>query len=105
MSIQPPVERLGDFEPAFTVLHAPFCQADPETDGTNSDSFIVVSLARRSVLIGGTIYAGEIKKSVFSLLNYLLPDRDVLPMHCSETIAPKGDTALFRSEERHVGKE
>src|SRR3546814_8634302 len=84
MFSQPPVERLGDFEPAFTVLHAPFCQADPETDGTNSESFIVVSFARRIVLIGGTIYAGEIKKSVFSILNYLLPDRDVLPMRSEE---------------------
>src|SRR3546814_11749216 len=87
MFSQPPVERLGDFEPAFTVLHAPFCQADPETDGTNSESFIVVSFARRIVLIGGTIYAGEIKKLVFSILNYLLRDRDV------------------RLEERRVGKE
>src|SRR3546814_18374330 len=67
MFIQPPVERLGDFEPAFTVLHAPFCQADPETDGTNSESFIVVSFARRIVLVGGNIRAGELKKSDFSI--------------------------------------
>src|SRR3546814_15642246 len=56
---------------------------------------MVVSFARRIVLIGGTIYAGEIKKSVFSILNYLLPDRDVLPMHCSANIGPTGDTAIF----------
>src|SRR3546814_2274029 len=80
----PPVAKLGDFQPAFTVLHAPFCHADPETDGTNSESFIVVSFARRMVIIGGTVYAGEIKKSVFSILNYLLPEADVMPMHCSE---------------------
>ena len=95
MFIQPPQEKLGDFQPAFTVLHAPFCHADPETDGTNSESFIVVSFARRMVIIGGTVYAGEIKKSVFSILNYLLPEHDVLPMHCSANIGPAGDTAIF----------
>ncbi|MEQ8355639.1 MAG: phosphoenolpyruvate carboxykinase [Kiloniellaceae bacterium] len=95
MFIQPPVEALSDFLPRFTVLHAPFCHADPETDGTNSESFIVVSFARRTVLIGGTVYAGEIKKSIFSILNYLLPERDVLPMHCSANIGPEGDTAIF----------
>jgi phosphoenolpyruvate carboxykinase (ATP) len=95
MFIQPPEEALGDFQPAFTVLHAPFCHADPEVDGTNSESFIVVSFARRMVLVGGTVYAGEIKKSIFSILNHLLPERDVLPMHCSANIGPKGDTAIF----------
>ena len=64
-------------------------------DGTNSPVFIVVNLARRLVLIGGTLYAGEIKKSVFSILNYLLPERNVLPMHCSANIGPAGDTAIF----------
>jgi phosphoenolpyruvate carboxykinase (ATP) len=95
MFIQPPAEALTDFQPQFTVLHAPFCHADPETDGTNSESFIVVSFARRKVIIGGTVYAGEIKKSIFSILNYLLPARGVLPMHCSANIGPKGDAAIF----------
>ncbi len=95
MFIQPGHDALADFMPGFTVLHAPFCQADPEADGTNSESFIVVNFARRLVLIGGTVYAGEIKKSVFSVLNYLLPERDVLPMHCSANIGPAGDTAVF----------
>ncbi len=95
MFIQPPESELGDFQPQFTVLHAPFLQADPEVDGTNSESFIVVSFARRTVLVGGTVYAGEIKKSIFSILNYLLPERGVLPMHCSANIGPAGDTAIF----------
>ncbi len=95
MFIQPPLGDLGDFQPSFTVLHAPFCHADPAADGTNSESFIVVSFARRMVIIGGTVYAGEIKKSIFSILNYLLPEKDVLPMHCSANIGPAGDTAIF----------
>ncbi len=95
MFIQPDRESLLGFEPAYTVLHAPFLHADPERDGTNSEVFVVVSFARRMVLIGGSIYAGEIKKSVFSLLNYLLPARDVLPMHCSANLGPEGDTAIF----------
>ena len=95
MFIQPGHDDLVDFMPGFTVLHAPFCHADPEADGTNSESFIVVNFARRLVVIGGTVYAGEIKKSIFSILNYLLPDRDVLPMHCSANIGPGGDTAIF----------
>jgi phosphoenolpyruvate carboxykinase (ATP) len=95
MFLRPEPEALREHEPAFTILHAPFLEADPKTDGTNSGSFIVLSFARRLVLIGGTIYAGEIKKSVFSVLNYLLPARDVLPMHCSANIGAKGDTAIF----------
>ncbi len=86
---------LRNFQPAFTILHAPYLQADPASDGTNSECFIVMNFARRMVLIGGTIYAGEIKKSVFSILNYLLPERDVLPMHCSANVGAKGDTAIF----------
>ena len=95
MFLQPGHDALRGFEPAFTVLHAPNLLADPETDGTNSETFIVVDFARRLVLIGGTSYAGEIKKSVFSILNYLLPPRNVLPMHCSANIGPDGDTAIF----------
>lgn len=95
MFIEPGHDERAGFEPEFTVLHAPYLQADPKRDGTNSESFIVVHFARRMVLIGGTSYAGEIKKSIFSILNYLLPPRGVLPMHCSANIGPQGDTAIF----------
>ena len=95
MFIQPGHDQLAGFEPDLTVLHAPNLQADPDTDGTNSESFIVVHFDRRLVLIGGTSYAGEIKKSVFSVLNYLLPARGVLPMHCSANVGEAGDTAIF----------
>jgi phosphoenolpyruvate carboxykinase (ATP) len=95
MFIQPEPAQLAEFEPGFTVLHAPSCHADPEADGTNSECFIIVSFAERQVIIGGTIYAGEIKKSVFSVLNYLLPPKDVLPMHCSANIGQSDDTAIF----------
>jgi phosphoenolpyruvate carboxykinase (ATP) len=87
--------ELESFEPGFTVMQAPRFHAIPETDGTNSEVFIIVSFARRLVLIGGTSYAGEIKKSIFSILNYLLPERGVMPMHCSANVGPDGDVALF----------
>ena len=95
MFIQPPAEALGGFEPEFTILQAPSVLADPETDGTNSSTFILVDFSQRMVIIGGTSYAGEIKKSVFSILNYLLPERDVLPMHCSANIGTTGDVSIF----------
>ena len=95
MFIAPSEEERLAFAPQFSVLHAPSLTAEPERDGTNSPVFIVVNLARRLVLIGGTHYAGEIKKSVFSTLNYLLPEQNVLPMHCSANIGPAGDTAIF----------
>ncbi len=95
MFLQPETAALADFEPEFTVIQAPRFHANPATDGTNSEVFIIVSFAERTVLIGGSSYAGEIKKSVFSILNYLLPARDVLPMHCSANIGPKGDSAIF----------
>lgn len=82
--------------PAFTVLSAPNLLLEPGEDtGHKSDVFIVVSFARRMVLIGGTQYAGEIKKSIFSVLNYLLPGRNVFPMHCSANVGRDGDVALF----------
>jgi phosphoenolpyruvate carboxykinase (ATP) len=93
--LRPPAEALQDFRPEFTVLHVAGMHADPPRDGTRSEVFIVLSFERRLVLIGGTHYAGEIKKSVFSVLNYLLPQRGVFPMHCSANIGPAGDTALF----------
>ncbi|MCK6455610.1 MAG: phosphoenolpyruvate carboxykinase (ATP) [Phycisphaerae bacterium] len=81
--------------PQFTVLAAPGCDADPKADGVNSNAFICVSFAKRLVLIGGTYYAGEIKKSIFTILNHLLPERDVFPMHCSANVGADGDVALF----------
>ena len=81
--------------PAFTVIDSPSVEADPAVHGTSSGVFILLNLAERLVLIGGTSYAGEIKKSIFSVMNYLLPLRSVLPMHCSANIGPAGDTALF----------
>ncbi|WP_142848840.1 phosphoenolpyruvate carboxykinase [Telmatospirillum sp. J64-1] len=95
MFIQPHPSELKDFTPDFTVIQAPGFQAIPEQDGTNSEVFVIVDFSKRLVLIGGTSYAGEIKKSVFSYLNYLLPERGVLPMHCSANIGPRGDTAIF----------
>jgi phosphoenolpyruvate carboxykinase (ATP) len=82
-------------EPQFTIIDAPTFQAQPERHGTRSEVVIALNFARRLVLIGGTSYAGEIKKSVFTLLNYLLPLRGVLSMHCSANIGAGGDVALF----------
>jgi len=87
--------ELAQFRPGFTVLHAPDLQADPARHGTRSGTFIVISFTKKVVLIGGTRYAGEMKKSIFSALNYLLPARGVMPMHCSANIGPAGDTAIF----------
>ncbi len=95
MFIRPPVGELEGFEPAFTILHAPKFLAIPQFDRINSDVFIFVNFAERLVLIGGTSYAGEIKKSVFGYLNFVLPARDVLPMHASANVGPKGDCAIF----------
>ncbi|KGP70878.1 phosphoenolpyruvate carboxykinase (ATP) [Pontibacillus yanchengensis] len=93
--IRPTAEELVNHETAFTVVSAPTFKADPEVDGTHSEAFIMVSFKHRIVLIGGTEYAGEIKKSIFSVMNYLLPQQDVLPMHCSANVGPEGDVALF----------
>ena len=81
--------------PEFTVIDAPNFKADPAKHGTRSDVFILVHFGRRMVLIGGTSYAGEIKKSIFTVLNYTLPRAGVLSMHCSANVGPGGDTALF----------
>ncbi len=88
-------EELAAHRPGFTVVHAPSFKAVPERDGTRSEAFVIISFSRRIVLIGGTFYAGEIKKSVFTVLNHLLPLRGVLPMHCSANVGAEGDTALF----------
>ena len=88
--------RLASFEPGMAVVDAALFQADPGRDGTRGATFILLDLARRTVLIGGARYAGEIKKSVFSVMNYLLPGQQVLPMHCSANYgATRDDVALF----------
>jgi len=87
--------ELDSFEPGFTVVHTPSVKADPATHGTNSEAFIIVNFARKMVIIGGSRYAGEIKKSIFSVLNYMLPGQGVLPMHCSANIGDNNVSALF----------
>jgi len=93
--ITPDENELKEHESEFTVIAAPTCFADPKVDGTNSETFIVISFKKRVVLIGGTEYAGEIKKSIFSVMNYLLPQQNVLSMHCSANVGKEGDVALF----------
>ncbi|HEX7337577.1 MAG TPA: phosphoenolpyruvate carboxykinase [Gemmatimonadales bacterium] len=87
--------ELAQFRPGFTVLHAPDLQADPARHGTRTGTFIVINFAKKLVLIGGTRYAGEMKKSIFTALNYILPGQGVMPMHCSANVGPGGDTAIF----------
>jgi phosphoenolpyruvate carboxykinase (ATP) len=95
MFLRPSATERQSHEPEFTVLHAPTFEANPAVDGTNSSTFIIVNYAKKLVLIGGTRYAGEIKKSVFSILNYLLPLKGVLPMHASLNVGPNDDAAVF----------
>jgi phosphoenolpyruvate carboxykinase (ATP) len=93
--IRPTEEELAGHESEFTVISAPTFKADPKVDGTNSETFIIVSFEQRVVLIGGTEYAGEMKKSIFSVMNYLLPENGILSMHCSANVGREGDVALF----------
>ena len=88
-------EELEKHKPEFTILCINDFLADPEVDGTRTDVFILIDLTRKIVLIGGTEYAGEMKKSMFGVMNFLLPGRNIFPMHCSANIGEKGDTALF----------
>lgn len=92
---RPTQNELGAMTPQFLVVSVPDFLADPASDKTNSEAVVAVSFERRIVLIGGTHYAGEIKKSIFTVLNHLLPDRNVFPMHCSANVGPEGDVALF----------
>lgn len=95
MFIQPTADELANFAPGFTVITVPDFKAIPEVDGTLSEVFIILSFEQKLVLIGGTSYAGENKKSIFTVLNYLMPKQNVMSMHCSANIGKDGDTALF----------
>lgn len=96
MFVQPKSrEELLNLEPEFHVFHFPNLQAEPDFDGTNSQAFVIINFAKKIVLIGGTSYAGEIKKAVFSVMNFLLPQKKVLSMHCSANVGEKGDVAVL----------
>ncbi|HBB31611.1 MAG TPA: phosphoenolpyruvate carboxykinase (ATP) [Cyanobacteria bacterium UBA8803] len=95
MFLRPSPEELVHHKPDLTIISVPGLQGDPDIDGINSEAFIVISFEKRLVLIGGSQYAGEIKKSAFSFMNYLMTKRNVLPMHCSANLDEKGNTALF----------
>ena len=93
--VRPEADALEGFAPEFTIIDLPSFRADPARHGTRSETVIAVNLTEKMILIGGTAYAGEMKKSVFGILNYLLPAEGVMPMHCSANIGPDGDTAVF----------
>ncbi|PWW00522.1 phosphoenolpyruvate carboxykinase (ATP) [Hoeflea marina] len=93
--IRPERSELAGFVPELTIINLPSFRADPQRHGCRSETVIAVNFSRGLVLIGGTSYAGEMKKSVFTVLNYLLPSRDVMPMHCSANVAPDGASAVF----------
>ena len=95
MFVRPDNANFDDHKPEITLLHAPNFHAVPHLDSTRTDTFIVVHPTRKMILIGGTLYAGEIKKSVFSLLNYLMPLKGIMSMHCSANIGKKGDSAVL----------
>ncbi|MGS1017643.1 phosphoenolpyruvate carboxykinase [Allosphingosinicella humi] len=95
MLVRPEAAELAGFVPEFTIIDLPSFVADPARHGCRSETVIAVNLSEKLILIGGTRYAGEMKKSVFGVLNYLLPVKGVMPMHCSANIGPKGDTAVF----------
>ncbi|MFT3681169.1 MAG: phosphoenolpyruvate carboxykinase (ATP) [Ferruginibacter sp.] len=96
MFLRPKEEELEDFTPDWTIVQAPGFKADPKTDGTRHHNFAIVNFTKRTILIGGTGYTGEMKKGIFSVLNYILPhDKNVLSMHCSANMGKAGDTAIF----------
>ena len=93
---RPSRDELEDFQPEWTVISVPGFLAEPEEDETNSETFVAVDFSRKVVLICGTGYAGEIKKSIFSVLNFVLPtEHEVFPMHCSANVGDEDDVALF----------
>ncbi len=93
--VRPGAEQLAGFVPEYTIIDLPSFRADPARHGSRTETVIAVNFTEKLILIGGTKYAGEMKKSVFGILNYLLPVKGVMPMHCSANIGPKGDTAVF----------
>lgn len=95
MFIRPTTKQLQSHKPEFTVLAAPNLYADPEEDGTRSSTFIFVNFDKKMILIGGTLYSGEVKKGIFGVMNYLLPKKGVMPMHCSANIDKDGNTSVF----------
>jgi phosphoenolpyruvate carboxykinase (ATP) len=95
MFIRPPAEDLPGFEPDYVILHAPLFQTDPEVDGVRSSTTIALSFEQKIILIAGTEYAGEVKKSIFTVMNWLLPAKGVMPMHCSANIGKDDDVAVF----------
>src|ERR1041384_2408097 len=88
-------EQLANHVPEWTVINACKLLADPKKHRLNSEAFVILDIPRKTVLIGGTEYAGEMKKSIFTVLNYILPLKGVLPMHCSANVGSAGDVALF----------
>jgi len=96
MFIKPHEDELESFEPDWHIIHAPSFKANPKTDGTRQGNFAVISFTHKTILIGGTGYTGEIKKGIFTILNYILPNKkNVLSMHCSANIGEDGDVAVF----------
>jgi len=96
MFIETAEENLESFKPDWHIFHAPSFKANPSTDGTRSENFTIISFTHKTILIGGTGYTGEIKKGIFTILNYLLPhEKDVLSMHCSANIGETNDVAVF----------
>ena len=93
--IRPDRAELSHYVPDFTILSLPSFKADPKRHGVRSETVVAIDFTRRIILIGGTSYAGEMKKSVFTTLNYYLPAESVMPMHCSANVGPCGDVALF----------
>ncbi|MBA2771701.1 MAG: phosphoenolpyruvate carboxykinase [Sphingomonas sp.] len=93
--VRPEAQELEGFEPEYTIIDLPSFRADPARHGCRSETVVAVNLQKKLILIGGTAYAGEMKKSVFGLLNFLLPEDGIMPMHCSANIGPDGDTAIF----------
>ncbi|MCH8490296.1 MAG: phosphoenolpyruvate carboxykinase [Oceanicaulis sp.] len=92
---RPDLGELAGFEAGFTIVNLPSFEADPARHGVRSKTAIAVNFAERLVVIGGTSYAGETKKSVFTILNYLLPEKRIMPMHCSVNVGEAGDAAVF----------
>lgn len=94
--LRPTAEEVKSFNPEWNILCAPGFKADPEKDGTRQHNFAVINFTKKTIIIGGTAYTGEMKKGIFSVLNYILPqERNVLSMHCSANVGADGDTAIF----------